>query len=311
VSPGAPESGLRRQFRLALLVVCAAGILPAQQVVAPPPLHLAAGDRIQIRVFQTPELNTTTQLGATGAIVMPAAGRVRLSGLTIAQAQRAIARRLRASGYLLAPQVTVLVKRYAGLPVTVLGAVRAPGLYWVRSDWGLLAILARAGGLEAGAGEEVLIRQPAEGKQSARTVAVSLNGPGGAAADIAVRPRAVVQVVAPGQLYIGGAVKRPGEFPFPATGLTLLEAVSLAGGAAMGAGSGRTWIVSSLPDGRRIRRIVNLGAVESGRAPDPSLEPFDLVYVPMNTGKKTLIRGLEMAVATGAAIVTGLIVFRR
>jgi protein involved in polysaccharide export with SLBB domain len=118
-------------------------------------------------------------------------------------------------------------------------------------------------------------------------------------------------VVAPGQLYIGGAVKRPGEFPFPATGLTLLEAVSLAGGAAMGAGSGRTWIVSSLPDGRRIRRIVNLGAVESGRAPDPSLEPFDLVYVPMNTGKKTLIRGLEMAVATGAAIVTGLIVFRR
>ncbi len=286
--------------------------LLAQQVGAPPPRHLEAGDLIQIRVFQTPELDLTTRIGPAGTITMPAAGPVGLAGLSLAAAERAIAARLRSSGYLLHPQVSILVKRYAGTPVTVLGAVRQPGLYWVRRDRGLLAVLARAGGLDPGAGEQVLVDQPAAGGQAAETLAVDLNAPDATAAeDIWLRPNALVRVVPPGQLYVGGAVQRPGEFAFPATGLTLLEAVSMAGGTALGAGKKQTWIVRPEANGRRTTRVVNLGAIEAGRAPDPALRPFDLVYIPVNTGKKTLIRGLETAVATGAAIVTGVIVFRR
>lgn len=305
-----------RFLRLLLFCLSLPGFslgLAAQQVTAPPPSRLAAGDLIQIHVFHTPELDLTTRIGPGGAISMPAAGRVRLAGLSVDAGERAIAARLRSSGYLLDPQVTILVKRYAGMPVTVLGAVRQPGLYWVRRDRGLLAVLARAGGVEAGAGEQVLVRQPGAGSGAAeQTLAVDLNGPEAAqAAAIRLRPHALVRVLPPGELYVGGAVKRPGEFPFPATGLTLLEAVSMAGGTALGASQGRTWIVRPQADGRRLTRIVDLGAVAAGRAPDPALHPFDLVYVPVSTGKKTLIRGLETAVATGAAIVTGVIVFRR
>lgn len=306
---------MSRLFRSLLFYLCLLGLglgLAAQQVTPPPPSRLAAGDLIQIRVFQTPELDLTARIGPAGAITMPAAGRVQLAGRSIGAGERAIAARLRSSGYLLHPQVTILVQRYAGMPVTVLGAVRQPGLYWVRRDRGLLAVLARAGGVEAGAGEQVLVRQPAAGGAAAQTLAVDLNGPEAAqAAAIRLRPHALVRVLPPGELYVGGAVQRPGEFPFPATGLTLLEAVSMAGGTALGASQGRTWIVRPQAGGRRLTRIVDLGAVQAGRAPDPQLQPFDLVYVPVNTGKKTLIRGLETAVATGAAIVTGVIVFRR
>ncbi|MGH9527248.1 MAG: polysaccharide biosynthesis/export family protein, partial [Terriglobales bacterium] len=167
--------------------------LLAQQVGAPPPRHLEAGDLIQIRVFQTPELDLTTRIGPAGTITMPAAGPVGLAGLSLAGAERAIAARLRSSGYLLHPQVSILVKRYAGTPVTVLGAVRQPGLYWVRRDRGLLAVLARAGGLDPGAGEQVLVDQPAAGGQAAETLAVDLNDPDATAAeDIWLRPNALV-----------------------------------------------------------------------------------------------------------------------
>lgn len=286
--------------------------LGAQQVAPPPPSQLAAGDLIEIHVFHTPELKLITRIGPDGAIQMPAAGRVRLAGRSVAGGERILAERLKSSGYLLHPQVTILVRRYAGIPVTVLGAVRAPGLYWVRRDRGLLAVLARAGGLQTGAGEQVLVDQPPAPTQPAQMLAVDLNGPdAAAAASIHLRSHALVRVLPPGQLYVGGAVKRPGAFAFPATGLTLLEAVSLAGGTALGAGKRQTWIVQPQPGGARLTTIVDLGAVQAGRAPDPQLRPFDLVYVPVNTGKKTLIRGLETAVATGAAIVTGVIVFRR
>ncbi|MGH9534743.1 MAG: polysaccharide biosynthesis/export family protein [Terriglobales bacterium] len=302
----------RRYYRPSVLVLCATGLLAAQQVGAPPPARLAAGDQIQVHVFQTPELDTTAQIGPNGEVVMAAAGPVRLAGLNLAQAQQAIAARLKASRYLLAPQVSVLVLRYAGQPVTVLGAVKSPGLYWVRHNWSLLDILARAGGVDNGAGEAVLVRQPAAPGRAAATLAVDLNGPDAeAAAVVYVRPNAVVQVLAPGRLYVGGAVKRPGGFAFPAYGLTLLEAVSMAGGTEFGAAGARTWIVRTGANGRRTRRIVNLGQIRSGRAHDPRLQPFDLVYVPTDTGKIALMRGLETAVATGAAIVTGIIVFRR
>lgn len=284
----------------------------AQQVGAPPPSHLAAGDLIRIRVFQTPELDLTTRIGPGGAITMPAAGGVELAGLSLAAAEQAIAARLQSSGYLLHPEVSILVQRYAGTPVTVLGAVRQPGLYWVRRDRSLLAVLARAGGVDTGAGEQVLVDQPAARGQAAETLAVDLNDPNATAAEgVRLRANTLVRVLPPGQLYVGGAVKRPGGFAFPSTGLTLLEAVSMAGGTALGAGKKRTWIVRPQPNGSRITQVVDLGAVEAGRAPDPALRPFDLVYIPVNTGKKTLIRGLETAVATGAAIVTGVIVFRR
>lgn len=310
---------MRRFARSLLLFCCAAAYAAAQQ--APPPIEhtpeplaparLAPGDLVDVTVFQTPELATIARLDDRGALRMPIVGAVPLVGDTVEEAEGAIASRLRSSGYLLAPQVQLLVRQYAGVPVTVLGAVRSPGVYYARQDRGLLSVLAQAGGFAPEAGEAVLVTHAAEAGAAPKRVSISLPAlaRGQADPDLTLRAGDVVRVLPAAEIYVGGQVRLPGRFTLPAGGLTLLEALSLAGGIKSGAGQSRTWIVHVGPNGRRVPDYVNLGRIRTGRAPDPALRPYDFVYVPANLAKLSLLRGGEVALAASMTIFTGLIVF--
>ena len=280
-----------------------AATVPPADTVPAEAQRLAAGDRIAISVYQTPELATDTRLDPSSAITMPQAGRVPLAGDTAQQAEQAIANRLRQT-YLLDPQVSVEVRAFAPQPVTVLGAVARPGVYSARSFPSLDAVLAAAGGVVAPAGDRVeLIRpdQPARTFNTARPLT----------APVEVRGGDLVRVVPPGEVYVGGEVNTPGSFVLPASGLTLAEALSLAGGVKRDGGTGRLRIVHRPPDAAASVEWVNAGPILSGHAADRTLAPNDLVYVPHSTGRTAFFNGLTTAVATGAAILTGIIVFPR
>src|SRR6185437_10670826 len=121
----------------------------------------------------------------------------------------------------------------------------------------------------------------------------------------------LVRVVPPGEGYVGGEVNTPGSFVRPASGLTLAEALSLAGGIKRDGGAGRLRIVHRPPDAAASVEWVNAGPILSGHAADRTLAHNDLVYVPHSTGRTAFFNGLTTAVATGAAILTGIIVFPR
>lgn len=92
---------------------------------------LQPGDVIRIQVFQEPDLDRELPVSNGGVISgVPLLGSVEVKGLTVAQAEADIARRYDAD-YLVDPQITITVLRYAEQRVKVLGAVNAPGLVLV------------------------------------------------------------------------------------------------------------------------------------------------------------------------------------
>ncbi|MBL0968897.1 MAG: polysaccharide export protein [Brevundimonas sp.] len=144
-----------------LLAGCGGPQMDASQMTAARPVDLGAieatmspsagyrigvGDRLNVRVFQVPDLSVDNLLTDTsGNIQMPLIGAVRSAGLTPDELSVEIAARL-SERYLRNPQVTVTVTAAASQKVTVDGAVTKPGVYEMRGATSLLQSIAMAEG---------------------------------------------------------------------------------------------------------------------------------------------------------------------
>ena len=118
----------------------------AAQMVAPVNRSnyiLRPDDVIDIKVFQEDDLQSTLRVARDGTIVFPLIGAVPVGGMTVQAAGEQIRSRL-ANGYLVNPQVSVMVKEYAKRRFTVLGEVQKPGAYEF-PDWGTLQLLEAIG----------------------------------------------------------------------------------------------------------------------------------------------------------------------
>lgn len=80
------------------------------------------------------------------------------------------------------------------------------------------------------------------------------------------------------QVSVVGAVTKPGSYPLT-RGMTIVQAISLAGGLTALASGDRT-IVTRKADGVLERFQVPVNAIAEGRANDFSLEAGDIVFVP-------------------------------
>lgn len=282
--------------------------LPVQENTPPVAAQrLQPGDLIAVNVTGAPELSTEARLAANGTFTMPEAGAVALAGDTAAQAGHKLAARLQQT-YLLDPQVQVLVKQFAPEPVTVGGAVRSPGVYSARTYPELGAMLAAAGGIRTAAGDEVVVQPPEGGAELKIPVAALARG--GSAATLPLRAGYMVQVLPAGQVYVAGDVVKPGAYPLPSSGLTLLEALALAGGARHDSLTSHTRIVHRAEGGATQTAWVNTDRVRRGTVADPNLEPSDLVYVPWSPGRSGIFASAKLAAATVAQTIAGVIIFR-
>jgi len=119
--------------------------------------RIGAGDLLEIEVFQVPELTSQERVNVKGIATLPLIGRVRLGGLSTAEAEREIAARLEKE-FLQDPQVNVHIKEYASQRVTVAGAVKKPGVYPVKGSLTLMQAIALAQGMTPlAAGDKVLV----------------------------------------------------------------------------------------------------------------------------------------------------------
>ncbi|MGH9395053.1 MAG: polysaccharide biosynthesis/export family protein [Terriglobales bacterium] len=280
-------------------------------VSVPPPAaqRLEPGDLVAITVLGAPELASDARLDASGAITLPEAGTVDLAGMSTAEAERALAARWSAN-YLLAPQVHLNVREFAPQPVTVLGAVKNPGVYSARTYPDLAAMLAAAGGLGSDPGSRIVVSHlDADALVPGQSLDLEGLARDGAGATTPMRAGDVVRVVPAATVTVGGDVLKPGAYPLPASGLTLLGVLSLAGGVTRDGSASHARIVRRTTSGGATPIWVDASRVLQGRAPDPPLQPFDLVFVPHSTAHAAIVHGIETAIGTGAAILSGLIVF--
>lgn len=80
------------------------------------------------------------------------------------------------------------------------------------------------------------------------------------------------------RVSVMGAVEKPGAFPMT-TGLTVIQAISLAGGFSPLASQNSTVVTRNTAEGRR-RIPVRAEDISEGEAPDVPLQAGDIVYVP-------------------------------
>jgi polysaccharide export outer membrane protein len=121
-------------FRLSFATACAFAPLAGRAQAAPlkPDSRkvllytIAITDSLRVSVFGEDDLSRITRVDARGSINLPLVGEVKVFGLTLREAEEAIARAYRDGRYLRNPQVTATVEVYAVREITVQGQVKNP-----------------------------------------------------------------------------------------------------------------------------------------------------------------------------------------
>lgn len=311
-----------RKFLPACILVC--GALPVfaaaggqqqmqqQQMTMPAPPTVAAGQRITIgpndvlsvQVFDTPELSSdSVQVSQSGQINLPVLGLVTVGGMTPIQAAVQIESELRSHGLMLNPHVTVSVVEYASESATVLGEVRSPGVYSVFGDRRLLDVIALAGGLSPAAGKVVIIAHRGDPHHPAVIRLVENARSLGAQRNPIIRPDDTIEVGKAGIIYILGDVKKPGGFLIDNNEhISLMEALSLAGGWDQTAALSKARLIRKVPQGHE-QMILDLKHVLRGRQADVSVKNGDILYIPSSLGKTLAYRGMEAVIAAAQSVV--------
>jgi polysaccharide export outer membrane protein len=258
----------------------------------PPPLpgldrsdyRIGRQDLLEIKVFDVQELNQTVRVADDGSITMPLLGRLVVGGLTKTDLERTIADLLE-ERYVRDPQVTVFVREYQSKRVAVTGAVKKPDTYEMLGRKTLLEMLSMAGGLDKDLGKEIIIFRRVEdaGTQRIPLDLEQLVYAADPALNLTVEPGDIIYVptVEKIRIFVTGAVKQPDMYEVPRDEpISVLKAVTLAGGTTDRAAMKRVQIMRSDPGGERVTLVVNLRRVRRGKAEDPLLQKGDIVLVP-------------------------------
>jgi len=241
-------------------------------------------DLLDIKVFDIDELNQTVRVADDGSITMPLLGRIVAAGRTKSELQALIAELLE-DGFVRDPQVTVFVREYESKKVAVTGAVRKPGSYEMLGRKTILEMLSQAGGLDGDLGKEIVIFRR-HGSQPTRRIPVDLERlvySADPALNLAIEPGDIIYVptVEKVRIFVSGAVRNPDLYEVPREEpVTVLKAVTLAGGTTDRAAEKRVQVIRTNADGQRVTIEVNLKRVKRGKAEDPILQKDDLVLVP-------------------------------
>ncbi len=232
---------------------------------------LTPGDIIRITVFKNPDLSVEARVSESGAIGYPLIGSVQVSGLTLPGAERKIAQMLRDGGFVLNPQVNILLTQAVGNQIAVLGEVNKPGRYPIEGSGGHLSgMLAMAGGIASSGSDVVIVTGLRGGKPFRREIdVIKLSQSGNAAEDIELAGGDTLFVNRAPQFYIYGQVQRPGGYRLE-KGMTVMQALATGGGVT-GKGTSRGIVVR--------RRDASGKVKESSANLDEDVHDQDVIYV--------------------------------
>ena len=267
---------------------------PAAETVAPREIGVAAeyrigtSDLLSVEVFGVEELQRKVRVSRDGVVTLPLLGPVEIAGLSLEEAERRIAELLADRQLVVDPHVTLFVEEYRSRGVSVQGAVQRPGVYQVLGSETLLGILGQAGGIsgrdgERASGEIFVVRSDANGEAVRLTIdAERLFDLGDPTLNIPLEPgdAIVVPFAQKHRVYVSGAVKTPGAVEFLSSdGITVLQAITAAGGPSERAKLGSVVIKRRLDDGSEEHIELNLKRIRRGKAPDVPLQKNDTVVV--------------------------------
>ena len=106
---------------------------------------LGAGDLLEVRVYQEPDLSGPFRVAPEGTIDYPFCGRLLVKDMSSSAAADAIHACL-AAKYIKKPQVTVLIREYTSKKIFVFGEVSKPGTFPYEEKMNIIQAVTMAGG---------------------------------------------------------------------------------------------------------------------------------------------------------------------
>jgi polysaccharide export outer membrane protein len=266
-------------------------------------LTIGPGDLLHLRVLEAPEIEQSAIVTDAGTIRLILGGNVQVAGLTPPEAAVAIERVLIQGHYVLTPHASVTMERTATQNVTIMGQVRSPGSYPIGTPRPILDVLALAGGLTDLADRKVTIQR--HGTKERTTFVVSNSANAALDASIAVSPGDTVIVPKADVVYILGDVTRPGGIAIVTNDskLSVVQAISLAGGTPPNAVPSHTRLIRRQADGSHAEIPLQLSDMEKGKTPDMPLQADDIVYVPFSYMRNMAVGAGSLVGATSAAAI--------
>lgn len=286
--------------------------------------RLGPGDLLSIHLVESADsFREPFRISAGGVLHLPLAGRVTAAGLTVPEFETRLSDSLKT--YVRDPHVAVNVVEQRSRPVTVIGAVHRPGQQVLAGNETLLEVLSEAGGLRPDADPMVRVtRQLAWGPLPLANAHPDRSGQfttaevdmrdvldgAGAAGNLLIRPQDIVSVRRAEMVYVVGSVRQSSGFVLEQRrSISVLEALSLAGGLAPKSAPRRAVILRPGEEGarERIQVAVDLKNILAGKDPDLPLESEDVLYVPQSGVKIAAEKAVNAAITIG----TGLLIWRR
>ncbi|MBD3307883.1 hypothetical protein GF339_15740 [candidate division KSB3 bacterium] len=285
-----------RGYWLLILVIsgvfCIAMPTPAQQDDASENYVIGAEDVLNIKVWGHEDLTREVSVAADGYFSFPLIGRVKAEGLTVRSLENKIATLLN-KDYIVNPQVTISVAEFRSKKVFVLGEVVKPGAYYLSKNDTLLEVISKAGGVTQTAGREIIIVRPRTGagqqptsltSRDSQLIHVDLRSliAGALQENIAVQDNDTIYVPKSSVFSVFGEVRNPGSYPLEKE-MTLLEAISIAGGPTENADPQKLELLRKQPDGSQRKFILNIKQLmnsQGGRIEELLIRDGDVIYQP-------------------------------
>ncbi len=304
-------------------------------------------DLLEISVFEAQEMNRQLRVSASGEISLPLVGSVKAAGLTAQELEVVLQELLRRTimkdphvGVYVREMQSHTISVFGAVRKPGVFQIRgartllevlsmAEGLADEAGD----SVLVMRGGSIPGASPRAADSDPPAASSEAPTSGSATppepDGPspdavagqsltinlksllesGDPASNVPVYPGDIVKVARAGIVYVVGEVKKAGGFVLRQNeNISVLQALALAEGLNRTAAQRNARIIrTDEKTGERSEIPIDLSRVLAGKAPDPLLQPRDIVFVPNSAARSALYRTGEAAIS----IVTGVIVWRR
>jgi len=137
----------------------AAVATPVSRFVAADAFRIGPEDLLDVQVWKNSDLSRIVPVRPDGMISLPLVNDIQAAGLTPTDLRQQLTERL--SEYVQSPEVSVIVREVHSVKVSVVGSVKMPGHYELKSPATVLDLIARAQGLNEFASKDkiVVLRQ--------------------------------------------------------------------------------------------------------------------------------------------------------
>jgi polysaccharide export outer membrane protein len=259
-------------------------------------------DTLEIQVFRHPELTQRVNVNANGTINL---FRLNTPILAVCKTERELANDVADAlrkDYLKNPEVNVVAVEQRSRAFAMMGAVEKPGQFMISRRVRLIELLAFAGGPTKEAGTRVVVARTGSTSNcklnEATTAAATANTDEipvysfrladilEGKANFVMQPGDIASVMDADVIYVYGNVNKQGQVEIREP-LTLTQVLASAEGLKSASDRGKIRVLRQKAGSTdREEFVYNLNDIASRKAPDPFLEPNDVVAVNVDKTKE-------------------------